>query len=51
MCIYFSKNDEQFFHSSVVTSRINNRTVQTTNGSKFTLVGNIETLDALDSGT
>ncbi|XP_076097150.1 uncharacterized protein LOC143067637 isoform X2 [Mytilus galloprovincialis] len=45
-----SPNDEQFFQSSIVTTRIKKNVVSTVNGSQYRLVGNMEKLDALDAG-
>ncbi|XP_071159930.1 mis18-binding protein 1-like isoform X5 [Mytilus edulis] len=44
-----SPNDEQFFQSSIVTTRIKKNVVSTLNGSQYRLVGNMEKLDALDA--
>ncbi|XP_052057532.1 mis18-binding protein 1-like [Mytilus californianus] len=52
ICVEGKKNpnDDQFFQSSIVTTRIKKNVVRTLNGSKYRLIGNIEKLDALDAG-
>lgn len=45
-----NESDEQFFQSSIVTSRINKKKITTTNGSVYTLVGNMEKTEALNAG-
>ena len=48
--MYFSPDDDQFYHSSQVVTRVKKNVVGTANGSRYVLMGNIETLDALEAG-
>ncbi|XP_063430072.1 uncharacterized protein LOC134712455 isoform X1 [Mytilus trossulus] len=52
ICVEGKKNpnDEQFFQSSIVTTRIKKNEVSTLNGSKYRLIGNMEKQDALEAG-
>lgn len=50
MILFYSESDKQFFQSSIVTSRINKKKVTTTNGSVYTLVGNMEKMEAMNAG-
>ena len=50
MILFYSESDEQFFQSSIVTSRINKKKVITTNGSVYTLVRNMKKTEALNAG-